>query len=115
MMIDALTTSSRECKQSEQSECLLDCVSEFNVGQVLAHGCRRIRAAWCLASLTEKTVGEMASSDLGIAVVVLVLTASLHERNFVVPPHDIAPIRLVVFLELGIELQVLSDAHHDVL
>ena len=53
--------------------------------------------------------------NLRIAVFILVLAAALYERHFVVPPHDVAPVRLIVFFEFCIELQVLSDAHHDVI
>ena len=59
-------------------------------------------------------MGQGSRFDLCIAVVSLVLAAPLHERNFVVPPHDIAPVRFVIFLKLGIELQIFSDSHDDV-
>ena len=56
----------------------------------------------------------MTSLDRGIAAV-LVLTAVLNERDFVVPPHDIAPVGLEVFQELVVKLKVLTNAHDDVL
>ena len=49
-----------------------------------------------------------------IAVLSLVLAAAFNKRHFVVPPHDITPVRLVVFFELCIKLKILSDAHYDV-
>ena len=54
-------------------------------------------------------------SDLSRAVLSLVLAAALYERNFVVPPHDVAPVRLIVLLKLCIKFQVLPDAHYDVI
>lgn len=64
--------------------------------------------------MTQETVRQGTVRDLRIAAIRLVLTAALHEGDFVVPPHDVSPVRLVVFLKLSIELQVLSDPHHDV-
>lgn len=49
-----------------------------------------------------------------IAVLSLILAAAFNKGHFVVPPHDIAPVRLVVFFELRIELKILSDAHYNV-
>jgi len=40
-----------------------------------------------------------------------VIATTLHKRDFVVPPHDVAPVRLVVFLKFGIELNIFSDSH----
>ncbi len=57
----------------------------------------------------------MSSCDLRIAIVLLVLFTSFNERDFVVPPHDIAPVRFIVFFKLCVEFEILSDAHDDVL
>ena len=57
----------------------------------------------------------MTWSNLGIAVVFLALFAAFYKRNFVVPPHYVAPVRLIIFFELGIELKVFSDTHHNVI
>lgn len=56
----------------------------------------------------------MASCNLRIARV-LILAAILNEADLIVPPHDIVPVGLEIFLELGIKLEVLTNAHHDVL
>ena len=45
----------------------------------------------------------------------MILATAGDEGDFIVPPHDIAPVRLIVFLELRVELQVLPDTHHDVI
>uniref|UniRef100_A0A7S3MNL8 Uncharacterized protein n=1 Tax=Favella ehrenbergii TaxID=182087 RepID=A0A7S3MNL8_9SPIT len=81
---------------------------------VLAYGGGRLGAVRRLAGLAQERVRQVTALDRCVAAI-LVLPAVLDEGNLVVPPHDVAPVRLVVFLELGIELQVLSDAHHDVL
>lgn len=57
----------------------------------------------------------MTWSNLGIAVVFLALFAAFDERNFIVPPHHVAPVRLIIFFEFGIELKVLSNTHHNVI
>lgn len=58
---------------------------------------------------------KVAWGNLRIAPRVLILTASFHEGDFVGPPHHVAPVRLVVFLEILVKLQVLTNAHHNVL
>ena len=58
---------------------------------------------------------EVAICDLSIAAGLHVVAASFNEGDLVVPPHDVAPVWLVVFLKLSVELQVLSDLHDDVL
>ena len=105
---------SREREQAHQSERLLHRVGELDVLQVLAHNVRLLGAVRRLGRLTQQGVGQVTSLDLRIAGI-LVLAAVLDEGDFVVPPHDIAPVGLVVFLELGVELEVLADAHDDVL
>ena len=52
--------------------------------------------------------------NLRITVLCLILATSRDEGDFIVPPHDVTPVRFIVFFELCIELQVLPDAHHDV-
>ena len=53
--------------------------------------------------------------NLRVAATIHVVAASLDERHFVVPPHNVPPVWLVVLLEGFIELEVLSDAHDDVI
>lgn len=60
-------------------------------------------------------MGEGSFRDLSIAATFHVIAAAFDKGDFVVPPHDVAPVNFVVFLELLIELQVLTDAHNDVL
>ena len=60
-------------------------------------------------------MSEVTWSNLSVAVVFLALFAAFNERNFVVPPHYITPVRLIIFLELGIKFKILSDAHHNVI
>lgn len=60
-------------------------------------------------------MGKSSTGDSSLAVLILILSAALNEGHFVVPPHDVAPVRLVVFLKLGVELKVLSDTHDDVI
>ena len=62
----------------------------------------------------QEGVGEVTVCDLSVAGL-LVLAAPADVGNLVVPPHDIVPVDVVVLFKLGIELQVLSNAHHDVL
>ena len=51
--------------------------------------------------------------DLSIASL-LILSAIFDEGDFVVPPHDIAPVRLIVFKELIIKFKVLTNTHDNV-
>jgi len=104
---------SREREQAHQSQGLFQRVGELNVLQVLAHHVSLVRAVRRRTRLAEKRVSQVTRLNRSIAAI-LVLTAVLHERDFVVPPHDVVPVRLVVFLELGIELKVLTNAHDDV-
>ena len=60
-------------------------------------------------------MGDSTCCNLCIAVALHVVAASLNERHFVVPPHYVPPVWLVVLLESLIELEVLSDAHDDVI
>ena len=53
--------------------------------------------------------------NLRVTATIHVVAASLNERHFVVPPHHVPPVWLVVLLESLIELKVLSDAHDDVI
>ena len=64
--------------------------------------------------MREDAVSEVSCSDLSIAVLILTLFTAFYERDLIIPPHDIAPVRFVIFLELGIELQIFSDSHDDV-
>ena len=59
-------------------------------------------------------MGQGSILNRGVAIVILVLATALDEGHFVVPPHDVAPVRLIVFFKLSIELKILSDAHDDV-
>ena len=54
--------------------------------------------------MRENAVSEVSCSDLSIAVLILTLFTALYERDLIIPPHDIAPVRFVIFLKLGIEL-----------
>jgi len=57
-------------------------------------------------------VSKGAGSDMRTTISLHVIATSLNKRDFVVPPHDVAPVRLVVFLEFGVELNIFSDSHN---
>lgn len=59
-------------------------------------------------------MGQSTLFNRCIAVLGLVLAAAFNEGHFVVPPHNIAPVRLVVLFKFSIELKILSDAHYNV-
>jgi hypothetical protein len=54
-------------------------------------------------------VGHLAIRQLGVALGVGVFAGNL-EGTFVVPPGDVAPIGFVIFKELTIELQILTES-----
>jgi len=59
-------------------------------------------------------VCHVTSGNLCIAVLILALLATLDKTDFIVPPHDILPVRFVVFVELWVVCQVLSYPHDNV-
>jgi len=43
-----------------------------------------------------------------------IIATTLHKRDFVIPPHDVAPVRFVILLEFGVELYIFADSHDNV-
>jgi len=109
-----MSCQSRERKEAQESESLLDGVGEFNVLQVFAHDMRRLRAHRRLAGLRQEGVRELALLDLHVAHLGILAT-SIYEGDFVIPPHHVVPVWLVILFELCVELKVFPNAHHDIL
>jgi hypothetical protein len=58
-------------------------------------------------------VGQSAVCDAHVALFVI-LASAFNEGRLVVPPHDVSPVGIGIFLEFTVEFEVLSDLHDDV-
>lgn len=106
---------SAESEQSEETQGLLHCVGELDIGGVSSNHLRRLGAVGWIACLSQKSVGHLARRDLSVtSFLVFVLFAALNEADFVLPPHDVLPVWLKIFVELCIELEVFSNSEQDV-
>lgn len=103
---------SGEREKASEPKGLPDCVDEVDVRQLSRSIASFLGCGSAVKS--EREVYMSLMTDCNAHVWDLIEIAAADECAFVGPPVNIAPVGLVVFEELTIELEVLSDLDHDV-